>query len=235
LTVIRAPARALALLVATTMVASSPSARADEAAVLAAPVPTEHTVLFEKPTFWPGWGETWTLRDPSGKVACELPCAQTLGPSSGYFVEGVQRRYQPPEVVHVERIDVRIPRGWPPGGAMLARPVPERGNLGGTVVLGVFGSIALTGATLLLVAAGSESNDNTGCSSCMGVPPLGGLLASPGAILAVMGVGMGVGAISLGIRSSLAKVVISSPPPASPPAPAEMRVSLSPTGIVVTF
>ena len=64
-------------------------------------------VHFQQPEpTYSGATETWTLRDHDGKAICQLPCTQSVGPSSGYFMDAVVSR-NGGEVVHQSlRIDI---------------------------------------------------------------------------------------------------------------------------------
>jgi hypothetical protein len=99
----------------------------------------------------PDDGHAWSLRDPSGHEACKLPCAQSLGFATGWFV------------VRDDGERIIVPSGLAslPGSSAQVTPSGSGGNpVLGWVLIGVGGAAVI--ASFVVVAATASDSSGAG-------------------------------------------------------------------------
>jgi hypothetical protein len=103
--------------------------------------------------------ETWTLRNRGGTAICQLPCIQSVGTSSGYFLDAVVSRSNG-EVVHQSlRIDVPDNLDRLPGTEVQLVSKPGYGSPNAALALGVTGLVLFAGGILTWVFVGMASGE----------------------------------------------------------------------------
>jgi hypothetical protein len=195
----------------------------------------DYLITFERPvsSFWDdATSETWTLKDPTGKVICELPCRSPLHYPWGAYVEGSANgpNVERGSTVHLalpDDLETRFLLTEVPFGATLsARPKPEKGCPDCVIGLGIASGASFAGGIGFLVwfAENLRAHNNIGVA----VFGLGGA-----AFMGVMSLTLGTIALVWGGWSEGPKLDLFHAPPSSNPSP--MRVSFSSSGVAVSF
>jgi len=177
-------------------------------------------VHFQQPEpTYSGATETWTLRDHDGKAICQLPCTQSVGSSSGYFMDAVVSR-NGGEVVH-QTLRINVPDSLDrlPGSEVQLVSKPGWGSANAALVLGVVGLVFFSAGGILF--ASSLQREVTGeFFAGIGV-------ASVGLPLAIIG-------LVWGLSSQRGKFALS-PLGASVNPRSGVRIGFSPFGIAGSF
>jgi hypothetical protein len=199
----------------------------------AADTGTESLVLFPEPHIWGGTvSESWTLMKSSGEVICYLPCSASVGPSSGYVLEGGgYRRNHGSDKVTTLSAQIELPAyiRRPPSGTLVAHVYEPQGRIG-RLVLGIVGGVFLaTGTTLLLVTL-EDRNLSLGAVILMG---FGGFASE------TAGIACALTAILLAVvrreREPEVEFVPAAPSTTTARKASSVRVMFSPLGVVGSF
>jgi hypothetical protein len=169
---------------------------------------------------------------PSGEVICYLPCSASVGPSSGYVLEGGgTRRNRGSDKVTTLFAQIELPAyiRRPPSGTLVAHVYEPQGKIG-RLVLGIVGGVFLATGTSLLVVVSEDRNLSLGDVILMGW----GSIASETA-----GIACALTAILLAVvrRQPEPKVeLVPAAPSTTPSSKASgVRVMFSPSGVIGSF
>jgi len=205
---------------------TAPRAFADPPTLTARALSYDYVITFEKPPPYrdDGTSETWTLKDSTGSLVCELPCRARVRAWSGYVLEGLTLR---PLGSIASSVQLALPQdfGEPPGTPLRAR-VERAPASNGPLVLGIVSAGALVvGAGLVL---GAVADRHIGLEA-------GVLTIGSGVILGVSGLTLGIAALVWHSLSTGATLDVSPAPAVGRSLRDRQRFGLSASGFVGSF
>jgi hypothetical protein len=220
--------------------AAEPATGTDTQSGAAAPAISDgYLIFFEKPgSFWDdATSQTWTLKESTGKVICELPCTSWVRYPWSTYVEGSATW---PDIsrstLRLALSDTFADMGFvvqnePTGKTLWARPNPGKGCPDCALGLGIASGVFLAGAVGFLVWFALNTKPSSPDDGNLGVAVFG---LGGAAILGLVGVSLGVAALVWGGLSARPQVEVFSAPPSSGN-PSPIRVSFSSSGLALSF